>query len=193
MKVFGTVKRTADILLSALLLFFLAPLFGLIALAVGCTSPGGILFRQIRVGRNGKLFRMYKFRTMYKDAPKSCPTASLPHPERWITPVGRFLRRRSLDELPQLWNVLKGDMSLVGPRPLIPKEETVHELRRRYGVDGLRPGITGLAQVRGRDLIDDRTKAALDARYLRRMSPRLDLTILRDTLRQATRGEGVRA
>ncbi len=185
-------KRGADLIFSALLLFFLAIPMALIALAVGSTSRGGILFRQIRLGRNGVPFVCYKFRTMTKDAPENCPSASLKDPAKWITPVGRFLRRTSLDELPQLWNVLRGQMSLVGPRPLIPMEETVHELRRRYGADRLRPGLTGLAQISGRDLLDDREKAAWDARYLRRMSPREDARILLKTLGKVLRASEIR-
>jgi O-antigen biosynthesis protein WbqP len=191
MRKYMGVKRTVDCILSALLLFFLALPMGGIALCVGCTSRGGILFRQARVGQNGKVFVLYKFRTMYPDAPRDCPSAQLASPERYVTPVGRFLRRTSLDELPQLWNVFRGQMSLVGPRPLIPREETVHELRHRYGADRLRPGITGLAQIRGRDLLDDRTKAAWDTRYFYRMSPLLDLRILLSTLGKALRGEGI--
>lgn len=184
-------KRGMDILFSALLLIFLWIPMGVIALAVGLSSRGGVLFRQVRVGRNGEPFVCYKFRTMVAWAPSDCPTSELGDPTPYVTPVGRFLRRSSLDELPQLWNVLRGDMSLVGPRPLIPKEAEIHELRRRCGVYGIRPGMTGLAQVSGRDLICDREKLRLDARYLRRISFGEDVRILGKTLLHAFTGEGV--
>ncbi len=186
------IKRCADVLLSAVLILLLAiPMVG-IALCIAATSKGGVLFRQERVGRQGSFFVCYKFRTMYADAPSSCPSAALNDRDRWVTPVGAFLRKTSLDELPQLFNVLRGQMSLVGPRPLIPREQTVHEMRRRYGADRLRPGMTGLSQICGRDLVDDRRKAALDARYARRMSPREDARILWVTLWQVLRAKGVR-
>ena len=185
-------KRGADAVLSFLLIIFLAiPMAG-IALLILCTARGGAIFRQVRIGRGGVPFVCYKFRTMRKEAPENCPAAALLDRERWVTPVGAILRRTSLDELPQLFNVLKGDMSLVGPRPLIPREWAVHEMRHRYGVDRLRPGITGLSQVCGRDLVDDRRKAALDGRYVRRMGFLEDLRILALTLWQVLFARGVR-
>ena len=129
---------------------------------------------------------------MYRDAPPSCPTAALRSPEKHITPLGRWLRRSSLDELPQLWTVLRGEMSLVGPRPLIPEEGRVHELRRRTGVDRLRPGMTGLAQIRGRDRLSDEEKVGWDAAYARRRSLREDGRILLLTLWRVLRGADVR-
>ena len=175
-------KRLLDVISSALLLLFLwLPMLG-IALLIRLTSPGPAIFRQTRVGREGRLFTCYKFRTMLREAPRDRPTAQFVDAERYITPIGRLLRKSSLDELPQLWNVLRGDMSLVGPRPLIPSERTVHRLRRRSGVYGLRPGITGLAQVNGRDLLSDRRKAALDIQYASRLSLTEDLRILWKTL-----------
>ena len=184
-------KRGMDILFSTVLLIFLWIPMGVIALAVGMTSKGGILFRQVRVGRNGEPFVCYKFRTMVSWAPRNCPTSELGDPTPFVTPVGQFLRRSSLDELPQLWNVLRGDMSLVGPRPLIPKEAEIHELRRRCGVYAIRPGMTGLAQVSGRDLLCDREKLRLDARYLRRLSFGEDARILWKTIFHVFQGEGI--
>ncbi|MBR2354271.1 MAG: sugar transferase [Clostridia bacterium] len=189
---YAVCKRCADLVFSVILLVLLALPMGLIALSVALTSRGGILFRQVRVGRGEEPFVCYKFRTMRKDAPKNCPSSSMRDRDRWLTPVGRFLRQTSLDELPQLFNVLKGNMSLVGPRPLIPCEERVHELRRRYGVDRIRPGITGLAQVCGRDELDDRKKAAMDARYLRHMGFSEDTKILCLTLLRVVKRKGVR-
>ncbi len=184
-------KRVLDVFFSALLLIFLWIPMGVIAIAVGLTSRGGILFRQIRVGRNGDPFVCYKFRTMMAWAPRDCPTSELGDPSPYVTPIGRFLRRTSLDELPQLWNVLRGDMSLVGPRPLIPKEGEIHKLRHRCGVYAIRPGMTGLAQVSGRDFLDDREKLRRDARYLRQISLWEDVRILGKTLLQAFWGRDV--
>ncbi len=185
-------KRMLDVICATALLLILALPMLIIALAVRLTSSGGAIFCQTRIGKDGVPFCCYKFRTMREDAPPSCPTAALTDAERYITPVGRCLRRSSLDELPQLWNVLRGDMSLVGPRPLIPEEEGVHEMRRRAGVDRLRPGITGLAQIRGRDLLGDGEKVRMDACYARRISLRTDLKILLRTVGCVSRGEDVR-
>ena len=174
-------KRMLDVVFSALLLVFLALPMLCIALAVVLSSSGGAIFRQERVGRNGKCFVCLKFRTMYENAPHDRPSAEM-RDGRYVTPFGRFLRKTSLDELPQLWNVLRGEMSLVGPRPLIPCEDEVHDLRRRCGVDRLRPGLTGLAQIRGRDLLGAREKARLDTRYARSANLLGDLRIVLGTL-----------
>lgn len=174
-------KRTLDVLFSALLLVFLALPMACIALAVALTSRGGAIFRQERVGRNGKSFVCLKFRTMYESAPHDRPSHEM-RDGRYVTPLGRFLRKTSLDELPQLYNVLRGEMSLVGPRPLIPCEDEVHRLRRRCGVDRLRPGMTGLAQIRGRDLLEGREKARLDTRYARSASLWGDVRIVLETI-----------
>lgn len=185
-------KRILDIVFSALLLIFLAPVMLGIAVAVRIGSPGGALFRQKRIGRGGRVFTCYKFRSMCRDAPCNRPTADFPDAGAYITSVGRFLRRTSLDELPQLWNVLRGDMSLIGPRPLICEETEMHRMRNSGGVYRVRPGITGLAQVSGRDLLNDREKARLDIRYCRNMSFRLDVGILGRTFLRVISGAGMR-
>lgn len=185
-------KRAADFFFAAILLFFLLFPMVLVGVAIRLTSPGRALFRQVRVGMDGKAFVCYKFRTMVCEAPSNCPTSELHDAGRWVTPIGRFLRKTSLDELPQLWNVLRGDMSLVGPRPLIPQERVVHELRHRYGADRLRPGMTGLAQIRGRDFLDDRIKAAWDARYGYHLSLGEDLRILAGTVGHVLGASGVK-
>lgn len=154
-------------------------------------SEGCVIFRQRRVGMRGRIFTCYKFRTMYQNAPKSVPTGSFFDASLYVTPIGRLLRRTSLDELPQLFNVIMGDMSLVGPRPLIENEGEIHELRRRCGVYEVRPGITGLAQIRGRDSIDDIQKARLDVRYVRKMSFAEDARILLNTATVAVLGRDV--
>ena len=164
--IYRFVKRGLDILFSGTLIAFLAIPMLVIWVAVKIDTVGKGIFRQIRVGKNGKLFVCYKFRTMYESAPPCCPSSKLLDAERYITPVGKFLRRTSLDELPQLFNVFKGDMSLVGPRPLVLAERDVHEGRRLNGVYRLRPGMTGLSQVSGRNSLSDSEKVTLDTEYL---------------------------
>ena len=181
-KIYPILKRILDIIFSAVLIFLLALPMCVIALAIVLTSSGGAIFFQRRIGRDGREFICYKFRTMYDFAPKSCPKSKLGSADEYITPVGKFLRMTSLDELPQLFNVLMGDMSLVGPRPLVAEEGEIHILRRRCGVYGLRPGITGLAQVSGRDDVSDLQKARLDARYVRGMSFKTDVGIVLRTI-----------
>lgn len=185
-------KRFLDILFSFLLLFFLSLPMLAIAIAIAVTSRGGAIFRQTRVGRNGETFICYKFRTMYSHAPSNIPTASFSDAHIYVTGVGRFLRRTSLDELPQLFNVLKGDMSIVGPRPLICEEESVHNIRRENGVYAIRPGITGLAQVSGRDRLSDSEKAALDVAYAGSVGFLSDVGILLKTLKKVVSGDGIR-
>lgn len=140
-------------------------------LAIAVDSEGGVLFAQSRMGKDGRPFIIFKFRTMYPQAPADTPTGALDDPSRHITPVGRFLRRTSLDELPQLFNILKGDMSFIGPRPVVLAERALIGLRRAKGADRVRPGITGLAQVQGRDEVPARRKACYDAYYARHMGP----------------------
>lgn len=164
------VKRGLDILLSFLGLVVLSPVFGCIALAVKMGSKGPVFFRQERVGAHGRTFKMIKFRTMRVDSPHNTPTDKLKCPDRWITRTGHFLRRTSLDELPQLWNILRGDMSVVGPRPALPKQKNLLKARQQYGANDIRPGLTGWAQINGRDTLPDEQKAKLDGDYVRRMS-----------------------
>ena len=144
-------KRFFDIFASALLLVVLSPLFLVIMLAISADSAGGVIFKQKRAGLYSRPFTLYKFRTMYRSAPRDVATAELMEADRYITPVGRFLRQTSLDELPQLWNVLKGDMSLVGPRPEVPfyVEQFKEEIPLYMVKHQVRPGITGWAQVNG--------------------------------------------
>ena len=178
-------KRIIDMILSFVLIVFLLPLMGIIYLLVVFTSSGGGIFRQLRLGKDGEPFYCYKFRTMYEDAPREIPASKNIYKEEYITPIGRVLRRTSLDELPQLFNVLLGDMSLVGPRPLILNEGEIHSFRKRCGVYSIRPGMTGLAQINGRTEISDIEKTRLDVRYLRNMSLFEDTRILFNTARGA--------
>lgn len=178
MTVYPLVKRFLDVLLSCILLAILSPVFFAVMFAVSLEDKGHIFFKQQRAGKNGRPFTIYKFRTMRTDAPHNVASHALTDAGRFVTPVGRFLRVTSLDELPQLLNVLKGDMSFVGPRPVILQESALLSLRHRVGADQVRPGITGLAQICGRDRVSDEQKAAYDGMYARRLCFLLDLRIL---------------
>ena len=189
---YPALKRALDIFFSYILLCaaYLPMLF--IAVAIKLTSPGKVIFKQIRVGKDGRNFVCYKFRTMREDAPKNMPTSQFCDAERYITPVGRFLRRTSLDELPQLFNVICGDMSLVGPRPLIPEESDIHQKRNELGVYSLRPGITGLAQTHGRDMISDDEKLTYDSEYTKNLCLWQDVKILSCTFIKVFAAEGIK-
>ena len=162
----------------------------LIALWVKATSPGPVLYWSDRVGRNNVLFRMPKFRSMRTDTPEVA-THLLARPEQWLTPIGSFLRRSSLDELPQLWNILRGDMSLVGPRPALHNQHDLIALRTRAGIHTLRPGLTGWAQINGRDVLPIAQKVAMDVHYLQQQSFCWDLRILLLTAIQVLRRDGI--
>jgi O-antigen biosynthesis protein WbqP len=183
-------KRTFDLLLAIVAAVILGIPFLLVALAVRLTSPGPVLYWSDRVGVRNRIFRMPKFRTMRIDTPVVA-THLLQDPDAWLTPVGGFLRKTSLDELPQLWSILKGDMSFVGPRPALYNQDDLIALRTQQGVDALVPGLTGWAQVNGRDELSIPDKVALDAEYLRRRSLILDLRIIALTFLKVARSEGV--
>ena len=185
-------KRFLDIAGSLMLIVLFSPAFLLIMLAIAADSSGKSIFIQKRAGRYGRPFSIWKFRTMCQSAPANVATNDLYDPGRYITPVGRFLRRTSLDELPQLINILKGDMSFIGPRPVVLTETELLSLRRQNGADRVRPGITGLAQVRGRDDLDIRKKARYDAFYCQHMSLALDIRIALRTIRCVISGDGIR-
>lgn len=183
-------KRAFDAVAAAGgLLVLLVPL-ALLWLLVRLTSPGPALYWSQRVGRGSRLFAMPKFRTMRIDTPEVA-THLLDDPDRWLTPIGGLLRRSSLDELPQLWSVLVGHMSLVGPRPALFNQDDLISARKAAGVDALRPGVTGWAQINGRDELSIPNKVALDAEYLRRRSFGFDLTILAKTVAPVLTGRGV--
>jgi O-antigen biosynthesis protein WbqP len=162
----------------------------LVALAVRLTSPGPALYWSDRVGRHNRIFRMPKFRSMRIDTP-AVATHLLTDPSKYLTPIGPFLRKSSLDELPQLWSILKGDMSFVGPRPALFNQDDLIALRTQQGVHELVPGLTGWAQVNGRDELPIPQKVALDAEYLRRQSLTFDLRILWMTFVKVLRRDGV--
>lgn len=184
-------KRAFDMLAALVGLIALSPVLAALALAVRLDSPGPALHWSKRVGRYNAIFSMPKFRTMRTGAP-NVATHLLADPEAWITPLGRFLRRTSLDELPQLWSVLIGDMSLVGPRPALFNQDDLVALRTAAGVEALRPGVTGWAQINGRDDLPIADKARLDADYLARHRLIFDLKIIALTVSMAVSGRGVR-
>ena len=173
-------KRIFDFTVSLLLIIFLSPVFLIVALVVLIDSGHPVIFRQYRVGKGNKLFYIYKFRTMRVDT-RNASTDDLSEAEQAITRSGRILRKTSLDELPQLFNVLTGKMSFVGPRPLIPEEKEIRQLRKEYNVYSVRPGITGLAQVNGRDMLTAEEKALFDKEYVEKQSFLFDIKILFNT------------
>lgn len=186
-------KRFFDFVFSLIGIVVLAVPMLIVAIVIKIDSPKEqILFRQKRVGKNNHEFTIYKFRSMRQDAPHEMATKNFENPEAYITPVGKFIRKASLDELPQLFNVFKGEMSIVGPRPLIPNEEKVLELRNEYGANKILPGITGLAQVNGRDEITDEVKAKYDGQYAQKLSWFLDISIVFKTLFDVVRSRGIR-
>ena len=184
------VKRFFDIVVSLFLLIVLFPFMLIMAVVIRIDSKGNAIFRQKRVGKNGKPFYCYKFRTMSVDAPRDCATSCFVNSEQYITRVGRVLRRFSLDELPQLWCVLRGSMSIIGYRPLVLTEEKCNDMRRRLNVFSVRPGISGYAQVNGRDDLYYKNKAILDAEYVKKASLRLDIKLIFQTLVVVWKREG---
>ena len=182
-------KRLFDLLLALLAVLLLSPVVVLTALAVRLTSRGPVLYWSDRVGRHNRIFRMPKFRSMRVDTPVVA-THLLADPAAYLTPVGSFLRKSSLDELPQLWSILRGDMSFVGPRPALFNQHDLVEQRTRAGVHVLVPGLTGWAQVNGRDELPIPDKVALDAEYLQRRSLVFDLKILLLTFIKVLRADG---
>ncbi|BBT05957.1 UDP-phosphate galactose phosphotransferase [Aeromonas hydrophila] len=183
-------KRFFDFIMSFLMLFILSPVILIIYIAIVTNSKGGGIYWSKRVGVNNTIFLMPKFRTMYKDTP-TIATHLLTNPDSHLTSIGGFLRKSSLDELPQLWCVLSGSMSLVGPRPALYNQDDLIKLRTDNGVHKIKPGITGLAQINGRDELTIYDKVALDAKYLNSYSFFIDLKILFLTLFKVIKKDGV--
>lgn len=177
-KFFRFIKRSADIFCSGLAALILSPVLLIISLIILISDGKPIVFAQWRVGLDGQPFKCYKFRTMTVEAPHYMGKNEISNPEQYITPFGKFLRKTSLDELPQLFNILKGDMSMIGPRPIIKEELHLQELRREAGIYAVRPGLTGYAQVCGRNDLDDETKVRYDKFYLDHISVWMDLKVL---------------
>ena len=184
-------KRTMDIVSSLVGLILLSPLFLLVAILIKLDSKGPIIFKQIRIGKNSKPFYIYKFRSMKIDAP-NLSTEEVINASDFTTKVGKFIRKTSIDELPQLVNILKGDMSIVGPRPVIEREVRLLEIRKECNVDSILPGITGLAQINGRDNIDDYEKVKYDFEYLSKRNLVLDIKIIINTVLKVAKSEGIK-
>ncbi len=183
-------KRIFDFTASLLLLIILSPVFLLVSLLILIDSGYPIIFRQYRVGKDNKLFYVYKFRTMKKNT-RNAATADLTEADSCITKSGRILRKTSLDELPQLFNILIGNMSFVGPRPLIPEEKEIRKLRAEYGVFSVKPGMTGLAQINGRDMLSIEEKALFDKEYVEKQSFWFDIKIMFKTVLVVLKRENI--
>ena len=185
------IKRIIDILLSGLAIIILSPLLLILCIAIKLDSPGPIFFTQKRVGIHKTYFQIYKFRTMRTDTPKDMPTHMLANPEQYITKTGRFLRKTSLDELPQIFNIFKGDMSIVGPRPALWNQDDLVAERDKYGANDVTPGLTGWAQINGRDEHEIPVKAKLDGEYVKKYGFTMDVRCFFGTFLSVLRQDGV--
>ncbi|HEM3655065.1 TPA: sugar transferase [Streptococcus suis] len=188
---YPVLKRVIDIVISGLAIVVLSPVLLLIAIAIKLDSKGPVLFKQKRVGKNKSHFMIYKFRSMYVDTPSDMPTHLLKDPTAMITKVGAFLRKTSLDELPQLFNIFKGEMAIVGPRPALWNQYDLIEERDKYGANNIRPGLTGWAQINGRDELEIDEKSKLDGYYVKNMSFGLDVKCFFGTFLSVVKSEGV--
>lgn len=191
MKVYCYIKRGIDIVLSGLAIIILSPVLFVLCIAIKLDSRGPVLFRQKRIGIHKTYFQIYKFRTMRTDTPKDMPTHLLADPEQYITKVGKFLRKTSLDELPQIFNIFKGEMSIVGPRPALWNQEDLIAERDKYGANDVPPGLTGWAQINGRDELEIPVKAKLDGEYVQKFGLGMDLRCFFGTFLSVLRGDGV--
>ena len=188
---YRTIKRMIDIILSFVGMIVLSPLFICIAIAIKIDSKGPILFKQKRVGINKTYFQILKFRTMRIDTPKDTPTHLLEKPEQYITKMGKFLRRTSLDELPQIWNIFVGQLSIIGPRPALWNQYDLIAERDKYGANKITPGLTGWAQINGRDELSIEAKAKLDGEYVQRIGFVFDARCFWGTIRSVLKNDGV--
>lgn len=188
---YQVVKRLLAILISGLAIIILSPVLLAVAIAIKCDSKGPVLFKQKRVGKDKKHFMIYKFRSMYVDAPADMPTHMLKDPTAMITKVGAFLRKTSLDELPQLFNIFKGEMAIVGPRPALWNQYDLIEERDKYNANSIRPGLTGWAQINGRDELEIDEKSRLDGYYVAHMSFLMDLKCFIGTFISVLKSDGV--
>ncbi len=184
-------KRLGDFIFSLIGLTLLSPFLLILIISIKLDSPGPVFFRQKRVGIHKTHFNILKFRTMRVDTPGDIPTHLLENPEQWITRVGKFLRKTSLDEIPQILNILKGDMSVVGPRPALWNQYDLIEERGKYGANDVPVGLTGWAQINGRDELEIADKARLDGEYARKIGFPMDLRCFFGTFFSVLRGEGV--
>lgn len=185
------VKRVVDIVLSFFGLVILSPVFAGIALAIVIDDPGPVIFAQKRIGRNKKYFKLHKFRSMKMSTPHDIPTHMLENPDSYITKTGRFIRAHSLDELPQIWDIFIGNMSVIGPRPALWNQDLLTAERDKYGANDVRPGLTGWAQINGRDELEIPDKAALDGEYINRESFAFDARCFIGTISKVGRDDSV--
>ena len=188
-KIYLPFKRFFDIFLSILTILVFLPLYIIIAILVKFSSKGPIFFKQKRIGKNKKIFNILKFRTMRINTPKDVPTHMLENPDVYITKIGRFLRKTSLDEIPQVFNIFVGQMSIVGPRPALWNQDDLVVERDKYHANDIKPGLSGLAQCNGRDKLQITEKARLDGEYVKRFNIWFDISIIFKTLFQAFRGK----
>lgn len=188
---YSILKRLGDISISLIAITLFCPVFILIAIAIKLDSEGPVIFKQKRFGIHKKIFYVFKFRTMKVESPKYVATRDLQNPEQWITRVGAFLRKTSLDELPQLCNILVGDMSIVGPRPVVVSERDVIEAREKYGANDVLPGLTGWAQINGRDNLSTDIKAKLDGYYVKNRSLIMDIKCIVRTIPYVLKRKGI--
>ena len=186
-----TVKRLLDFVLSLIGIVVLMPVFIIIGILIKVDSRGPVIFKQKRYGKNKEPFYIYKFSTMASDAPQNVATKDLNDSKKYITKIGAFLRRTSLDELPQLFNILLGKMTIVGPRPVVLKEENLIIARDLYGANDIKPGITGWAQINGRDLLSIEEKAKLDGYYVENMGFKMDIKCFFKTIQYVLKCEGI--
>lgn len=185
------IKRLIDIVLSLIAIIVLAPIFLILIIAIKLESKGPVLFKQKRVGLNKKYFNILKFRTMRIDTPKDTPTHLLTNPEQYITRVGKFLRKTSLDELPQIWNIFVGQMSIIGPRPALWNQYDLIAERDKYRANEILPGLTGWAQINGRDELPIEVKAKLDGDYVEKINFWMDLKCFFGTIISVAKSDGV--
>lgn len=185
------IKRIIDFILSLCGLIILSPVFIILCIWIKLDSKGPILFKQKRIGINKSNFNIYKFRTMYIDTPKDMPTHMLANPDQFITRAGKFLRKTSLDELPQIINILKGEMSIIGPRPALWNQDDLIAERDKYRANDVRPGLTGWAQINGRDELEIPVKARLDGEYVKRISFLFDVKCFFGTIISVLKSDGV--
>lgn len=186
-----SIKRFIDILLSGIGLIVLVIPMLVVAIIIKCEDPGPVIFKQKRVGLHKKYFNLYKFRSMKMDTPHDMPTHMLENPEQYILRVGAFIRKASIDELPQMWNIFKGDMSIIGPRPALWNQDDLVAERDKYGANDVKPGLTGWAQINGRDELEIPVKAKLDGEYVEKISFGMDVKCFFGTIKSVLKHDGV--
>ncbi len=184
-------KRLIDIILSGIGLIVLAIPMAVVAIIIRCEDPGPVIFKQKRIGRAKSTFSLYKFRSMLLNTPHDMPTHMLENPEQYILKVGKFIRKTSIDELPQLWNIFKGDMSIIGPRPALWNQDDLVAERDKYSANDVKPGLTGWAQINGRDELEIPMKAKLDGEYVEKIGFAMDWKCFWETVVSVLKSDGV--